>query len=59
MTHDPGPRISAADPRFTARDDLSPWLRQQLEDLIVQVWKCEAEWRFDDRIDLAVRRQRP
>jgi hypothetical protein len=26
-----------------------------LEDLRVHVWECEAEWRLDDRIDMAVR----
>ncbi len=28
-------------------------LHSQLEDLLNQVWRCEDEWRFDDRLDLA------
>ena len=30
-------------------------LQSQLEDLRVHVWRCEADWRLDDRIDMAVR----
>jgi hypothetical protein len=30
-------------------------LQSLLEDLRVHVWECEAEWRLDDRIDMAVR----
>ncbi len=33
-------------------------LRTQLEDLLSAVWAAEANWRLDDRIDLAVRRWR-
>lgn len=36
-----------------------PDLRTQLESLLDCVWKAEAEWRFDDRLDLAQRRRRP
>lgn len=35
-----------------------PDLHSQLEELLGQVWACEAEWRFDDRIDLALHRKR-
>lgn len=28
---------------------------EALEDLLDTVWRCEASWRFDDRIELAVR----
>lgn len=30
-------------------------LQSQLEDLLGAVWKAEANWRVDDRIDLATR----
>jgi hypothetical protein len=30
-------------------------LAAAFEDLVHHVWQCEARWRFDDRIDLAVR----
>jgi len=33
-----------------------PDLTSQLESLLHQVWLCEAEWKLDDRIDLALRR---
>jgi hypothetical protein len=31
-------------------------LPAQLESLFHVVWQCEEEWRLDDRIDLALRR---
>jgi hypothetical protein len=37
--------------RFLAAE---PDLHTQLETLLHEVWECEAEWRFDDRIDLAL-----
>jgi hypothetical protein len=33
----------------------APDVPTQLETLLDQVWRCEAEWRFDDRLDLAAR----
>lgn len=30
-------------------------LQSQLEDLRLQVWACEADWRLDDRIDMALK----
>ena len=33
----------------------SPDLHTQLEALLDQVWRSEADWRLNDRIDLAVR----
>jgi hypothetical protein len=30
-------------------------LQSQFEDLLTAVWDAEANWRFDDRIDLAHR----
>jgi hypothetical protein len=35
-----------------------PDLQTQLEDLLSAVWAAEANWQLDDRLDLAVRRQR-
>lgn len=32
-----------------------PDLETQLEDLVIEVWRCEADWRVDDRIDLALK----
>ena len=32
-----------------------PDIQSQLEGLLDQVWRCEADWRPNDRIDLAVR----
>jgi hypothetical protein len=29
-------------------------LNDQMEELVLQVWACEKEWRLDDRIDLAL-----
>ena len=33
----------------------APDLQTQLETLLDQVWKCEAEWRLDSRIAVAMR----
>jgi hypothetical protein len=35
-----------------------PDLHSQLEELRMHVWACEAEWRLDDRIDLALKVKR-
>ena len=35
-----------------------PDTQTQLETLLDQVWRCEAEWRFDDLLDLATRLRR-
>jgi len=32
-----------------------PDLHTQLEDLLDAVWQAEANWRFDDLLDLAIR----
>jgi hypothetical protein len=37
------------------KDDALPDLHTQLEEFFHQVWVSEAEWRFDDRLDLATR----
>jgi hypothetical protein len=36
-----------------------PDLQTQLEDLFAAVWDAEEEWRLDDRIDLALKREPP
>ena len=36
----------------------APDVQTQFETLLDQVWRCEAEWRFDDRLDLATRLRR-
>ena len=46
---------TAAVERFLATE---PDLHTQLETLLHQVWECEAEWRLDDRIDLALHQPR-
>ena len=30
-------------------------LHSQLEELLNMVWSCEKDWRFDDRIDVALK----
>jgi hypothetical protein len=37
------------------KDEARPDLHTQLEEFLHQVWLCEADWRFNDRIDLATR----
>jgi hypothetical protein len=39
--------------RFKARSD-TPDLHSQLESLLDQVWRSEADWRLWDRLDAAV-----
>jgi hypothetical protein len=39
--------------RFKSRSDL-PDLNSQLESLLDQVWRSEADWRLWDRVDAAV-----
>jgi hypothetical protein len=41
------------------RDPEVPDLHSQLEALFATVWDAEENWRFDDRIDLAVGARRP
>ncbi len=45
------PRARKAPPRRRPPPDLP----SQLEELLHQVWRSEADWRLDDRIDLALR----
>ena len=37
----------------------APDLQSQLEGLLDMVWEAEANWRLDDRIDLALGQRRP
>ena len=37
---------------------VTPDLQTQLEALLDQVWECEADWRLDDKIDLALKLKR-
>ncbi len=32
-------------------------LASQFEDILAAVWSAESNWRFDDRLDLAVRQE--
>jgi hypothetical protein len=43
------------DPQTDAGWDSVPDLATQLEDILHAIWLAEAEWRLDDRIDLATR----
>lgn len=38
---------------------VAPDLQSQLEGLLDMVWEAEANWRLDDRIDLALGQRRP
>jgi hypothetical protein len=49
----PADTVRTALPDRTHRD--MPDVQTQLETLFDQVWRCEAEWRFDDLLDLATR----
>jgi hypothetical protein len=39
--------------RFRSKSD-APDMHSQLESLLDQVWRSEADWRFWDRLDAAV-----
>jgi hypothetical protein len=52
-------RARAASPKWTRSDPVA-WkdvddLQTQLEALLDQVWRCEAAWRREDRVDRAIR----
>lgn len=36
----------------------TPDLQTQLEGILDSVWKAEADWRFNDRIDMALKTRR-
>ena len=52
VQRDPDYRRTAAAEAAAVSD-----LARQLEDLLDQVWRCEKEWSFDNRIALSVRLQ--
>ena len=45
--------------RATALDQRIPDLHSQFEALLDAVWEAEENWRFDDRLDLALQEGRP
>jgi hypothetical protein len=45
--------MRVAAPAHTAAPVTPTDLHSQLEDLLSTVWHAEANWRFDDRLDLA------
>jgi hypothetical protein len=47
------PRVIAAGSSASEID-----LQSQLEDILDAVWRAEADWRFNDRLDLALKRRR-
>lgn len=54
----PLPQPSAALTPPQPRDPRVPDLHSQLEGLFDAVWEAEENWRFDDRLDQAVRQLR-
>jgi hypothetical protein len=52
----PAPRAQAALTYGTPSRE--PDLHSQLEELLNEVWAAEANWRFDDRLDLALKARR-
>ncbi len=48
-----------AAPKPADRRPERPDLQTQFEEMLDQVWRCESEWRFDDRIDMALHIKRP
>lgn len=53
-----GPTPGPGQTLVTGETGRPPDIQTQLEALLDQVWRCEADWRLNDRIDLAVRRAR-
>ena len=51
------PHKSAA-PKPVVRRAERPDLQTQFEEMLDKVWRCESEWRFVDRIDMALRIKR-
>jgi hypothetical protein len=41
--------------RQSATEGSAPDLHSQFEDILDSVWKAEANWAFDDRLNVAVR----
>jgi hypothetical protein len=55
---DDGPARAAAQTLLFGEGGRVPDVQTQLEALLDQVWRCEADWCLNDRIDLAVRLRR-
>jgi hypothetical protein len=49
------PSISISEEGPSPGSVLAAELHEQFEQILDQVWRCEADWRFDDRLNLAVR----
>jgi hypothetical protein len=49
------PSISISGEGSSRGGVLAAELHEQFEQILDQVWRCEADWRFDDRLNLAVR----
>ena len=41
------------DPKVKSEE--RPDLQTQFEALLDQVWRCESDWRFDDRLDVQLK----
>lgn len=50
----PVPPRRQAPPVFSRPASRQPDLHSQLEDLLDAVWTAEDNWRFDDRLDIAL-----
>lgn len=48
------PNVSSTEPAARPHVDL----HSQFEDLLSAVWGAEENWRFDDRLDLALKHRR-
>lgn len=48
---------SGTGPRGPRLEAEPPDLASQVESLFHTVWECEEDWRLNDRIDLALRRE--
>ena len=52
----PSPHLVRPAPRVVTSSD--PDLQSQFEAILDTVWVAEANWRFDDRLDMALRTPR-
>ena len=60
-TFAPQPAAAAVTETFPPAAPVSrpePDLQSQLEALLDAVWKAEADWRFNDRLDMALKERR-
>ncbi len=58
MSQQSSSRSSNDESAYPPAGPAAPDLNSQFEALLHQIWSSEAEWRFDDRIDLAVKFRR-